>query len=39
MIPKAAFVTGNEKKWAEVQTILGEDVVKLTRANVDCTRH
>lgn len=37
MIPQAAFVTGNEKKWAEVQAILGERVVRLTRANVDRT--
>lgn len=35
-IPEAAFVTGNEKKWAEVQNILGESVA-LTRANVDRT--
>jgi inosine/xanthosine triphosphate pyrophosphatase family protein len=32
---EAAFVTGNERKWAEVQAILG-DGVRLTRANVDC---
>lgn len=30
------FVTGNEKKWAEVQEILG-DRVKVERANVDGT--
>lgn len=28
------FVTGNEKKWAEVQAILG-DHIKVVRANID----